>query len=1397
MPGDNPAAPAAQVIHASAKLKARLDAYIPGDDFDIYLELVDNFLVLNGIENDTEKVRHLISRIGSSTSTKIIKALKPKKYSEATFVEVVNLSKTLFCGKQKSIVNHYKLLKRDQSEGESIRDFAIELQSLGEKCKYSATAMDLLLRDKFICGLRNEETRTKMMEIGDEVKFSEVVEKAEAYEHIKRESVAMSDNNQVNNLGGNRGRSRESTPWNQRRRSRERSRSTEEVMCYRCHNKGHFARECTGKRTTKFTRNNNYRPDKHRSNTNAVQESEQRVMDDLEDEFENLTFDEESVNSIRNGSVSNFSRDRVKHISQINSLVLGEKINSVKTALVELQVESAKLCMEVDTGSCVSVCGFNIFNKNFSHLKLVKCTIPLSVVSGERLKVAGMLCVKVKVKRGMFKLRMIVIDSRQNFIPLLGRDWLEVLCPNWRSNFRINAVKENTDLEGFRKQTIMKLKNEFPNVFDDDLTEPIRGFKVDVRMDINAKPFVHKAYNLPFKLRDKVSDQLDQMEKVGIIEKVEYADWASPMVVVVKPNKDLRICFDGSVTINPHIETHHYPLPVIDELLASKSGAKYFCVLDLKGAYQQLIVSDDTKKLLAINTFKGLYAYKRLPFGVKPAATIFQSVMDNILKGLGNVQTYIDDILIWSNTVNELNTHLKLVIERLAKFNVKLNLSKCQWFVQEVKYLGHELSASGISPNQEKVRAIAQAPAPKNVTQLKAFIGMIMFYSKFMPNLNVTLAPLYQLLKKNVHWEWNANCQRAFEQAKQELSSEKLLTHYDPSKPIIVTCDASNDGISGVLSHRVNEREKPVFYVSRTLTLAEKKYPILHREALAIVFAMEKFYKYVYGNHVEIFTDHRPLEGVFGKRKGEPPVIASRLQRYILRLSIFDYSIKYKKGKDIGHADCLSRLPIRNEISEEDFIEQNCFETTNTLYVGALTLNNENLRHAIDKDDCLRKVREYTVNGWRNDHDKKELSFYFSKNNQLTVEDGCLVINSRKIIPAEMKEKVLQVLHANHNGIVKMKQLARQNVYWEGMNEDIEWFVKSCNSCQVLRKDKPKVFGDWPTTTYPFERVHVDFFHFQNANFLIMVDIFSRWIEIKRMSRTNASSLNRVLEDIFATFGFPKELVSDNGPPFNSYEFKNFLKNRGIVLTHSPPYHPQSNGSAERAVQTTKSVLRKFLYDFKDNFQIDKAVSTFLLNNRNTPCTENKLTPSHLLFNFKPRTELSTLQNIKEISQISFSNSENLLKGKEEVQKITLKPRKPEIFENNEIVLYLSKSNGYCFGTRAKIVKRKSEHIYLIEVEGNVKLAHTNQIRKAIIKKPVYGSPSNESITPVPRTITFEQTPTISIDSDSENYETTTETSSPSSTSTPESTANPELPIAQRKTPRTRRPISFYKAGNY
>lgn len=1362
------------LVMAKQRLEGKLDPYVPGDPFDDYLEQVDNYFELNKLDDDERKVRLLINLIGPVASGKVIKSFKPDKYNTKTYKEVIDQCKKLFIGERNPIVEHFKFNERNQKEGETIDDFAIELQSLADTCVFD-NFLDTALRDRFISGLRDMEIKKELLGLDGSSSFKLAVEKAKKEELIKREAKAMVVESSATIVETNVNKVEESfrrnpkyhqdaQSWRSRSRSRSpgsyrhRSSSTENVTCFKCQGKGHIAAFCANSRTvTPFYRTARAGVNRF-GKRNYANSSNANSVNDCTDDFENL-------------SCNDFENDD-SDTNALNSIILGNSINSIsgnRKALVRLPVGSVELSMEVDTGSCVAVCDQYTYEKFFNQQKLVSCTLPLSVVSGDKLKVLGSVIVRVKVKAGNFSLPLVVVETRKPFTPLLGRNWLNILLPSWQSRFKINSIDSPKEIDLVRNRVVNKLKSKFPRVFDDDLTKPILGFTVDIRINESFKPFVHKAYTVPFNLRERVGKQLDQLEQADIIEKIEYATCASPMVVVAKANKDIRICFDGSVTINPFIETHHYPLPVIDELLANKSRANLFCVLDLKGAYQQLIVNNKTKSLLAVNTIKGLYAFKRLPFGVKPAASIFQSVIDKIIGGIENAQAYIDDILIWGSTAQELHAHVEKVLERLSHYNVKLNYAKCQWFINKVTYLGHVISARGIEPNLEKVKAIVEAPAPKNVSQLKALLGMVQYYSKFLPKLNVTFAPLYKLLKKDSPWEWDEDCQNAFESCKKALSSHRLLVHFDPSLPLIITCDASNEGIAGVLSHRVNGEEKPVMYVSRALKPAERNYPILHREALAIVFTLEKLYKYVYGHYVEIFTDHKPLEGIFMGKKGAPSVVASRLQRYVWRISHFDYVVKYKKGVENGNADCLSRLPIQAKLSMEDENEMLCNQIASDSVNSKPFVSMNEIREETSNDECLSLIRDYVTNGWFCDRDKKRFKGFYTNRRLLDVSSGCLTYNERLVIPFSLKKTVLKILHANHAGIVRMKQMARLRVFWEGLNSDIERFVRECEPCQLLMKDNAdKEYGKWAVTTYPFERIHLDFFYFQGNTFLILVDAFSRWMDVKRMTRTNAEKLIQTLMEVFVLFGYPRELVTDNGPPFGSFEFQKFCDSHHIKKTLTPPYHPASNGLAERAVQTTKSVLRKFVIDNANSFNLDRSIEKFLFNYRNSPHTEDSIVPSHRILNFKPRSPLSVLTELpNDNPKVTFNEipSTNLIRNDE----LKISPKK--VFVPRENVLYISKLQGYATSIRARILKKNSDTVYTIAIGNSIRSAHINQLRKSILKNFIV-----PKITPAPSTSDQASSSTKNSDNGNDHHD------------MKESPTN-DLPVALRKATRKKKKI--------
>ena len=332
----------------------------------------------------------------------------------------------------------------------------------------------------------------------------------------------------------------------------------------------------------------------------------------------------------------------------------------------------------------------------------------------------------------------------------------------------------------------------------------------------------------------------------------------------------------------------------IEDLFASLSRGQQFSKLDLKHAYQQIELDDESKPLVTISTHKGLFQYERLPFGVSSAPSIFQRVMDNLLQGIPGVCVYLDDILITGSTEEEHLQHLDEVLTRLSKAGLTLKKSKCAYLLKSVEYLGHTISKEGLHTSDSKVRAVLEAPAPRDVSELRSFLGLVNYYGKFLPDLASELAPLYKLLQKQRRWKWGPDEEAAFSHVKDLLRSSQVLVHFDDKLPLVLSCDASPYGLGAVLSHRMeNGDERPICYVSRTLTDAEKRYSQLDKEALAIIFGVKKYHHYLYGRKFELKTDHKPLTHIFSETKAIPTMASGRIQRWALTLSAYS-SVYYQ-----------------------------------------------------------------------------------------------------------------------------------------------------------------------------------------------------------------------------------------------------------------------------------------------------------------------------------------------------------------------------------------------------------------------------------------------------------------------------------------------------------------------
>ncbi|UYV68013.1 hypothetical protein LAZ67_5002793, partial [Cordylochernes scorpioides] len=424
---------------------------------------------------------------------------------------------------------------------------------------------------------------------------------------------------------------------------------------------------------------------------------------------------------------------------------------------------------------------------------------------------------------------------------------------------------------------------------------------------------------------------------------------ASPLVCVPKKNGKIRICADFKRTLNPFIEDVKYPIPNIDNVLHSFFGKSIFSKIDLSSAYHQILLDEESQKLTVISTHKGLFKYKRLPFGIKSGATIFQRTMDNIFSGLKNVIIYLDDILIASSDVNEHISDIETVMNKLSYFNFSINKEKSLFFVDEINYLGHRINKNGIYPLEDKLDSIKKCPKPSNISELKSFLGMLSFYSKFVKNLSIHANPLFSLLKKSYNWNWKKEHDQAFEKCKNLISTKTCLTHYSQDLPLYVTCDASNYGIGGYISHIVNGIEKPITFVSRTLNDTEKKYSQIEKEGLSIFFTLNRLKQFLYGRKFIINTDHKPLLAIFGDKNNLPALVANRLHRWSLSISNFNFEIKYTKGTEIPLADFLSRFPNPEKGEKEE-------EMGEILLIENSILDYVLVSYKTQEDPTLRKL---------------------------------------------------------------------------------------------------------------------------------------------------------------------------------------------------------------------------------------------------------------------------------------------------------------------------------------------------------------------------------------------------------------------------------------------------------
>ena len=750
--------------------------------------------------------------------------------------------------------------------------------------------------------------------------------------------------------------------------------------------------------------------------------------------------------------------------------------------------------------------------------------------------------------------------------------------------------------------------------------------EVDLCLNQGVVPYsVRAARSVAIPLREAVQRNLQSLEDQGVIEKVTHpTSWLSPMVPVVKPRSnpvEVRICCDYKF-LNQHLQREVFEIPTFEELVSQLSGAVKFSKLDAKSGFYQIPLSESSRDLTTFITPFGRYRYRRLPMGINVAPEIFQRKMVDLLKGLPGAICYLDDILVFGLSDKEHDDNLNGVLERIQASGLKLNKEKCIFGQPQINFLGHLLSGDGIRIDPEKVKAIQALRPPSNIKELRRMLGMVNYLTKFLPHVQATLQPLNLLLSGKRAWCWGPEQEDALIKLKHILTSTPVLGYFDPKLPTIVSADASEYGVGGVLLQKREGRWKPVAFCSRTLTEIERRWAQIEKECLAGVWSCERLQQFLTGLVFTLQTDHKPLVPLINSK--ELSVAPARCQRLLMRLSRFSAKAEYVPGKYMVVADNLSRAPLDHEENEaeKDLLPQV------EAYVGSLiqclpaTPNQlERIRKAQLEDPCLSKVISYTLQGWPDNIAEEDtfglLPYWAARSHLSVVDSSLLTYGGRIVIPCSMRKEMLSRIHDDgHLSLHKCRQRVQESVWWPAVASDLKDWIEKCMFCQQNCRQqhaeplKPSVLPE-----RPWVKIGMDLCYLDGKDYLIVIDYFSRWLEIVHLQDTTSLTVIRTVKNLFARWGIPEIVRSDNGPQFTSSLFKAFAEEYGFLHTTSDPHYPQGNGAAERAVQTAKRILKQ-----EDPFLA-------LMGYRSTPIETTGCSPAQLIMGRNIRTRLPVIKS--------------------------------------------------------------------------------------------------------------------------------------------------------------------------
>ena len=756
--------------------------------------------------------------------------------------------------------------------------------------------------------------------------------------------------------------------------------------------------------------------------------------------------------------------------------------------------------------------------------------------------------------------------------------------------------------------TLAQLQADYSDLFKEHLPTELPP-KRDVDHKIDIEPGVPPPCRQPYRMSpgelDELKKQLQDLIDNGLI-RPSSSPYGAPVLFVKKKDGSMRLCVDYRA-LNKHTVKNRYPLPRIDELLDRLGHAKIFSKLDLTSGYHQIRIADNDIPKTAFRTRYGHFEFVVMPFGLTNAPSTFQTLMNSIFHPYLDkfVTVYLDDILIFSKNEEEHAEHLRLVLNLLRKHKLYCKLSKCEFFRRRLNFLGHTISGQGIETDQDKITSIQDWPTPKNLKQLQSFLGLANYYRRFIQNYSTIAVPLTALTRKDQAYVWTESQEQAFQDLKQALTTAPVLSAPRDELPysIRVTTDASDYAIGAVLSQVTPQGDKPIAFESRTLSSAERNYSTYDKEMLSIIHALKKWRHYVHGRPCDVYTDHHSIKFFLDQTRLLP-----RQSHYVDFLQSFgsDLVIKYLKGSSNVVADALSRRPD--------------YELNVLLSVAANSTWFSDLKQAYSTHAPLLV-------------DLQEIDGLYYK-----ISDDTL--SKRLFIPSvpELRTTVLSANHdpscAGHLGIDKTYELVSRHYFWPNMSADVRTFVQSCVSCQRNKATNKKPAGLLQPLPVPAEKwdtltmdliVHLPKTKSGSDAIITFVDKLSKMAHFAATTTTcNARDVaDLLLQNVVRLHGVPRNLVTDRDPRFTGSFFSAFLDSVGTKSLLSTSFHPETDGQSERANRTIEEMLRAYVNQHHDDWDLYLAPLELAYNNSKQAST--RFTPFYMNYGQHPNLPGSLL----------------------------------------------------------------------------------------------------------------------------------------------------------------------------